>query len=111
METVIGNISRSWFDKLTTNGRYIEVLNFAVRLTACICVNLRLTACSDYRCISTKKKNTSENYRHHLSGTRGTSEDEKMLLVLNQFRQSGEGAPRSNPSVLKSSSISGQWIP
>jgi len=33
MEAVIASIFRSWFDKLTTNGRYIEAFIFAVRLT------------------------------------------------------------------------------
>jgi len=32
MEAVIASIFRSWFDKLTTNGRYIEAFIFAVRL-------------------------------------------------------------------------------
>jgi len=33
MEAVIASIFRSWFDKLTTNGRYIEAFIFAVRLS------------------------------------------------------------------------------
>jgi len=32
MEAVTGDIFRSWFDKLTMNGRYIEVFNFAGNL-------------------------------------------------------------------------------
>jgi len=32
MEAVAGNIFCSWFDKLTTKGRYVAVFSFAVCL-------------------------------------------------------------------------------
>jgi len=41
METVTGDLFRSWFDKLTTNGRDVEGFNFAGGLIAYPPVHLR----------------------------------------------------------------------